>query len=94
MFSAKEQGQLLTLSGIGLRNEVMQRLGDIGQSLDLHFLHLKRLHGALIHLSHLVQLRGNLARKLHAMLDGRVWFKRLALYFFQQVRTAAKKFVM
>ena len=72
----------------------MERLSDACETIDLCLLQLKCLQHSFVYITHLVQLRGDLSRKFHAVFYGGIRFKRLTLDFLQKVWTPTQKLVM
>ena len=84
----------MALTAAGLDHDIVHRLRDRGETVDLLALLLERDGQAPVVLPHLRELRGDLARELDAVLQGRIRLQSLALDLLKEVGAAAQELVV
>lgn len=75
-------------------DHVVERLGDVRQTVKAYFFGRERVRDPSVLVPHLVELRGDLAGELDSMLDGGVRLERFPLDLFQEIWAAAEELVM
>ena len=84
----------MALTAAGLDHDIVHRLRHGGETVNFLALLLERHHKPTVVLTHLRELRSDLAGQFDAVLQGRVRLKSLALDLLKEVGAAAQELVV